>query len=309
MKRMILTGILAMASGVLCLTAQQAPPAKKDQPAQGQPAQGHANLIPGTKSVGESQAVLALNQAQGNPDATIKAAEELLTKYADTTFKEIALFMEATAYQQKGDIDKAQIFGERVLEVSPKNFQATLMLGEILATHTRENDLDKEEKLSRAEKYLNGTIENLKTAAKPNPQIPDAQWEEIKKQLVAEAHNDLGLVGLDRKKYDVAIAEFKIAIEGDPQPAYSVRLASAYQSAGKNQEAMDICDKLLADPQLHPQIKDVAQRVELSVASAYQSAGKNAEALAICDKLLADPQLSPQLKASAVSVKAAASKK
>ena len=90
-------------------------------------------MIPGTKSAGESQALMALIQAQGNPDATIKAADDLLTKYADTTFKETALLEEANAYQQKGDDDKAQIYGERVLEANPKSFQAELMLGEMLA--------------------------------------------------------------------------------------------------------------------------------------------------------------------------------
>jgi tetratricopeptide (TPR) repeat protein len=255
MKRTILTGILALATGLSCLMAQQPPPAKQGQG-------GGQGLIPGTKSVAESQAVLALNQAQGNPDATIKAADDLLTKFADTSFKEIALYMEAISYQQKNDIEKATIYAEKVLEVSPKNFQATLMLGEMLATHTGQNDLDKEEKLTKADKYLNGTIENLKTAAKPNPQLPDAQWEDARKQLIAEAHNDLGLVALDRKKYDVAITEFKTAVDGDAQPAYSVRLASAYQLSGKNQEAVEICDKLLADPQLHPQIKKVAMDVK-----------------------------------------------
>jgi len=136
------------------------------------------------------------------------------------------------------------------------------MLGEILATHVRENDLDKEEKLSKADKYLNGTIETLKTAPKPNAQLPDAQWEDAKKQFTAEAHNDLGLVAIDRKKYDVAISEFKTAIAGDPQPAYQVRLASAYQQSGKNTEALEICDKLLADPQLHPAIKNFATQVK-----------------------------------------------
>jgi len=261
MKRMILTGILALATGFSCLMAQQgqqAPPAKQGQPA-GQP------KGPAPKSPAEAQALNELftaANAQNNPDAIIKAAEDLTTKFADTDFKEVALMLESQAYKQKGDADKAQIYGERVLEVNPKNFQTTLMLGEILATHTRENDLDKEEKLSKAEKYLNGTIENLKTAGKPNPQIPDAQWEEAKKQLTAEAHNDLGLVALDRKKYDVAITEFKTAVEGDPQATFSVRLASAYQLAGKNAEAIEICDKLLADPQLDPRIKTVATQVK-----------------------------------------------
>ncbi len=268
MKQIILAGILVVATGLTCLMAQQS----KQQSKQGQGAQGQQQqqqqqpqLVPGTKSQGESQAVIALFQAQSqnNTDAVIKAADELLTKYADTMFKESALLAEAQAYQAKGDLDKAQIYNERALETNPKSFQASLALGEMLAQRTRENDLDKEEKLQRAEKYLNGTIEQLKTAAKPNPQLPDAQWEEAKKYLTARAHNGLGLVALDRKKYDVAIAEFKTAAEGDPQePTYEVRLASAYQSSGKNQEAVAICDKLLAQPNLHPQIKAVTEQIK-----------------------------------------------
>ena len=197
-----------------------------------------------------------------------KTAEDLLNKHADTDFKEIALISEATAYQQKGDAVKAQIYSERVLEVNPKNVQATLMLGEVIAQHTRENDLDKEEKLTKAEKYLNDTIANAKTMEKPSPQIPDAQWEEQKKYIIAEAQNDLGLAAMARKKMDVAVTDFKAAVDMDPQPAYQVRLASVLQSTGKNDEALAICDKLLADPQLHPQIKAVAMQVKTAATAA-----------------------------------------
>jgi tetratricopeptide (TPR) repeat protein len=257
MTRMILTGALALATGLM---AQQAAPPKQGQPAQ---QQGQAQAKgPAPKSQAEAQAIQAMFQNAQNPDGAIKAAEELLTKFADTDFKEIALYLEATAYQQKGDTDKAQIFGDQVLAINPKNFQVTLMMGEILAQKTRENDLDKEEKLTKATKYLDDTIDNLKTAQKPNPQVSDQQWEEGKKYITAEAHNGLGLVALARKKYDVAITEFKTAVDIDPQATYSVRLASAYQLAGKNDEALAICDKLLADPQLHPQIKAVATNIK-----------------------------------------------
>ncbi len=263
MKRTILTGILSLAAGLNGLMAQaqkkSAPPAA---PAAQPAAQANAGPKgPTAKSKEEQAAVMALNFAQTDPDGTIKAAEDLLTKFTDTEFKEIALLMEANAYQKKGDNVKAQIFAERVLEVNPKDFQASLMVGEILVQHTRENDLDKEEKLGKAEKLLNQTIENVKTAAKPNPQLTDQQWEESRKYVIAEAHNGLGLVAMTRKKYDGAIAEFQTAVEGDPQPAYQVRLASVYQQSGKNDEAIAICDKLLADPQLHPQIKQVTQTV------------------------------------------------
>jgi tetratricopeptide (TPR) repeat protein len=254
---MILTGALALAAGVSSLMAQAAPP-----------------KAPAPKSKEELAALQALINARSSPDATIKAAEDLMTKFADTDFKDMALFSEAGAYEQKHDSDKAQMYAERTLEANPKYFQATLMLSELLAQNTRENDLDKEEKLGKSEKYANETIQLVKDAAKPNPQIPDQQWEDAKKDLTAEAHNALGLAALVRKKYDVAIAEFKTATDGaaHPEPAYQVREASALQLAGKNDEAVAVCDKVMSDQQVHPQIRQVAQAIR---ATAIKAGAKN----------------------------------
>jgi len=267
MKRMILTGMLALATGLLPVTAQQPPAAQ--QKGGGQQG-GQPQLIPGTKSVGETQAVVALIQAaqSQNADAVIKAADELITKYADTTFKETALLQEGEAYKSKKDNDKAQIYFERALESNPKSYQAELMLGGQLAQNTRENDLDKEEKLTKATNFLNGSMANIQAATKPNPQLTDAQWEDQKKYILGEAHNDLGLIALIRKKYDVAATEFKTAAENDPQDAYLVREASALHSGGKEAEAVAICDKVLANPQVHPQIKQVATQIRDAAAKA-----------------------------------------
>src|SRR5262249_27068370 len=145
MKRLILTGILALATGLTALMAQtKKGDAPAQPPQQGQPAQAAKPTGPAPKSQGEAQALGALMQQQGNPDAFIKSADEFLTKYADTDFKEAILTSIANAYQQKGDVDKAQIYSERVLEINPKAYQAQLLLGELLAGRTRENDLDKE---------------------------------------------------------------------------------------------------------------------------------------------------------------------
>ena len=81
MKRMILTGALALVAGVSSLMAQAAPP-----------------KAPAPKSKDELAAVQALFTAtRTGPDATIKAAEDLLTKFADTDFKDVALLSEAEA--------------------------------------------------------------------------------------------------------------------------------------------------------------------------------------------------------------------
>jgi tetratricopeptide (TPR) repeat protein len=254
---MILTGALALAAGVSSLMAQAAPP-----------------KAPAPKSKEELAALQALVNARSNPDDTIKAAEELITKFADTDFKDMALFSEAGAYEQKRDFDKAQTYAERCLEANPKYFQASLMLAELLAQSTRENDLDKEEKLSKSEKYAHDAIQMVAAAPKPNPQLSDQQWEEAKKDLTADAHNALGLAALVRKKYDVATTEFKTAADGaaHPEPAYLVREASALQLSGKNDEAIAICDKLMADTSVFPQIRQVAQAVR---ATAIKAGGKN----------------------------------
>src|SRR6516164_2803958 len=51
------------------------------------------------KSRGEGTAVNAMLSAQ-DPDARIKASEDLLAKYADTSFKAYALYIEADAWQR-----------------------------------------------------------------------------------------------------------------------------------------------------------------------------------------------------------------
>jgi len=251
MKTILLTGVLAVAAVAPGLMAQMKP-----------------------KSNAEGDAVRALFAAKGqnDADATIKAAEDLLTKYADTDYKEVALLLEADAYQQKGDYADAEITDERILDAYPKNPQAGMQLGELIVQHVRENDLDKEDQLAKAERRLNTALANVDT--KPYVGMPDASWEENKKYTKAEIQNDLGLVDLTRKQYDAAIANFKLSIAGDPQPAYQVRLASAYFQSGKYDDALATCDKLLADPQLHPTIKKLAEDIKAKSTKAKAGAGK-----------------------------------
>jgi tetratricopeptide (TPR) repeat protein len=256
MKKSILTGVVAIAAGAAGLMAQATPPTAPAAPA--------GPKQPAPKSQAELTAIQTMFAAQqkNDLDAVIKAADELMTKFADTEFKELALYMEAEAYSQKGDNTKAQVYSEQALALNPKSYQASIMLAELVVKQTRENDLDREEKLGKVEKYSKDAIEYVKDVPKPRPDVPDEQWSEFKKGIIARAHNAIGMGQLVRKKYDAAAAEFKLAVDNDPQPTFMVRQASALQSLGKNEEASALCDKILADPTLHPQIKQVAQQIK-----------------------------------------------
>lgn len=213
---------------------------------------------PQLKSKGEQEAYMAIANAT-DPDSRIKAVDEFLAKYADTELKSIALTIAAESARQKNDFERMVIYAERVLEADKESYTAMLMLASGIAQRTREHDLDREEKLTRAEKYANDSLNLLKTAEKPNPQIPDDQWAAVKKDFEAQAHEALGIAAAVRKKYDVAIQEFQTAAGLSPDPSLYVRLASAYNGAGKPDEAIATLDKLNAVPDLHPAIKQIAQ--------------------------------------------------
>lgn len=228
-----------------------------------------AQKQPRPKSQKEVEALQAIFNSQ-DPDGRIAAVENLLTKFADTEFKSIALQLAAEAAQQKNDYEKMVIYAERTLEADPKNYTAMLMLANGTANHTREFDLDREEKLGRAEKYAKDAMALIPNAAKPNPSLSDADWEKYKKDFMSQGHEALGMSAAARKKYDVAVSEMKLAVDGagTPEPATMVRLARVLNQAGKPDEAIAMADKVLAMPGLHPMIQRAAQEEKNSAAKA-----------------------------------------
>jgi tetratricopeptide (TPR) repeat protein len=237
MKRTILCGVLAVAAAVPGLWAQPKP-----------------------KSQEELEALKVMFSAT-TADARIAAAENVLTKFADSEFKAVALYFEAISYQQKGDYEHTVVFGERTLEADPKHYQAMLMLATTIAQHTKEFDLDREEKLAQVQKYATTALELLKDAPKPNPGLTDDQWAAAKKDFVAEAHAALGMSAMARKKLDVAETELKLSIDGadKPDPGNMVRLGKVYKDEGKYDEAIAQFDKVMAMQDINPQFRQVAQ--------------------------------------------------
>jgi tetratricopeptide (TPR) repeat protein len=220
----------------------------------------------------EYDAFMAIQNAP-SPEMQMEAADKFVTGFADSTLKSVALLMAANAAERKNDATKAIVYGQSAIDADPKNYQAMILVAGELARGTHENDLDKEEKLARVDKMANEALELIKTAPKPNAQLTDDQWEGAKKDFTAQAHEDLGMAATVRKKYDVAIAEYKMAIEGSPTTTTMVRLAGVYDQAGKPNESLALLTKVLADPNLQPVVKQFAER-EKAVAEKLKATAK-----------------------------------
>jgi tetratricopeptide (TPR) repeat protein len=222
-----------------------------------------AALAPAQKKVPKKEydAYMAVVNATA-PDATIEAADKFVESFADSTLKSQVLLLAADAAERKNDIPKALTYAQTALDSDPKNYEAMLLISGELARTTREHDLDKEEKLTKADKLAHDAIDAVTGAAKPNASTPDDKWEAHKKNKMAEAHVDLGMIANDRKKYDVAITEFKMAVDTSStvDPTTLIRLAGAYDDAGKPDDALATLDRVLAMPNLPANIKPFAQR-------------------------------------------------
>jgi tetratricopeptide (TPR) repeat protein len=224
---------------------------------------------PKPKSQKEVEAINAVFNATA-PDARIAAVEDLVTKFADTEFKSTALYLATDAAAQKNDVAKLLIYGDRTLQADPQHFGAMLTMARALAQTTREFDLDKEEKLTRADKLANEALALIPKAVKPRAEIPDDQWEAVKKDFNAQAFEVKGMVALTRKNYSGAIEALKTAYDTQPQkdPTTMVRLAAAYADGGKPDEAIALCDQISAMPDVPPVVKQLAGQTKLKAATA-----------------------------------------
>jgi tetratricopeptide (TPR) repeat protein len=211
------------------------------------------------KSKKELEAIQAIFSAPDH-DGRIAAANNLITGFADTEYKATALYLAAESYNAKGDRENAVVYAERCLEADPQFYGAMLLVARTLAGTTKEFDLDKEEKLSRAEKMAKQVQEIIPNAPKPKADLPDDQWVKIKQDFEAQTYEVIGLIMSVRKKCEDAAGAFKKAseLQMQPDPAVFVRMGAEYSKCSKFDEAILAFDKALADPQAAPQVKKVA---------------------------------------------------
>ncbi len=213
------------------------------------------------KSNKERDALNAVIKAQ-SPDDKMAAVDALVQNFADTEFKTWALNYAASAAQAKKDSPKAIFYAEQALTSDPKDAEAMVLIAAEIASHTREFDLDKDDKLAKADKQAKDALAILPGLPKPGymvvlMQLNDQQWEGIKKDWTAQAHVALGMSAMIRKKADTAIEEYKAATEatGGQDPTTQIRLAGAYNEAGKFDDALATVAKINAIPNLNPAYK------------------------------------------------------
>jgi tetratricopeptide (TPR) repeat protein len=244
--------------------SQQQQRGAQSQP-QGQPGQqsGQAGQQGGQGSSApqitpaEGEAFKAI-QNELDADRKIQMINDFEKKYPNSAALPYVYLVAADTYRQKGDAQHVIEYGEKSLKLKGDNAVALIMVASLLPEpqSLRGSDADKEKKLAEAEDYATRAIKLVDQAQIPRqPNMTDDQFKKSKAQLASWAHSSLGMVHLQRasmgltgmdpgeltsaeKEYEAAVS-----ITDTPTPADYFRLAEAYRSHGKVDEAIQAFSK------------------------------------------------------------------
>ncbi len=228
------------------------------------PALLFAQAQPKAKSQKELDALkkVQADQQAGNWDAEIQDINAVLENFTDTEFKNQLLNLAMNAAQAKGDYGQTVAFGERAIQSDPNDVQARVLLAEVIAQHTRENDLDKDQSLKKVDDNANQALTILKNPSTPPPTgVPAEKWATARKQLSAEAHDAIGMADDGaRKNYADAITQYKAALDDYQDPIIMAHLTKAYVDAKQYDDAITTADKVLAMNDAPASVKQYAQQ-------------------------------------------------
>src|SRR5579863_1048702 len=210
MKRLaIMLGMLAVAAFAVAQTpSQQKQPAGAQSGAQqGSAQQGSATTAPQGKRPPQAKTQPefdAYNTAMANqkdPAAMEKAADDFATKFPDSELRALLYKAAMRGYQNANNGDKMLEEAQKLLKVDPDDPEALIASAEVTTEHTRDTDLDKDQRFAKATKDAQHALETIDTDVPMPANIPQAQIDAYKGLLRSSAYSILGTIQYDQEKY------------------------------------------------------------------------------------------------------------
>ncbi len=209
-----------------------------------------AAQMPQFKSQEEVDAFMAL-QSAATADARAEAGSSFIATFPNSDALSLAAYLVMLSHQQLNDFENMLLYGEMVLEHDPApsvKVGTLISLASAIPTRTREFDLDKEEKLAKAEDYAKQAMALIPTIAKMDPNMSDDEWLQTKMEFMSQCHEAVGSVAIKREDYEAAEASMRKALDmtPSPQPITMYQLATALSKLGRNDEATNLADRCTA---------------------------------------------------------------
>jgi tetratricopeptide (TPR) repeat protein len=205
------------------------------------------------------------------PQKVISNAENFASQYPQSMLLGTAYEYQMLAYEQANDFQGLLRAGEKALQLERDNVNTLLTLANAIPNYV-DGRPDSTDLLRRAEDFARRALRGIDQLRVPLA-LPLEQWESMKGDMVARAHEALGLVATKRNQLPTAVSEFELAARDNPKPRGSqfYHLGTAYVAIGnKDRAEMALRRAVELGP---PALRELAER-ELKQLTAQQSGAK-----------------------------------
>lgn len=150
------------------------------------------------------------------PQQRLELVETFLAQYPESPYRPNVYLAAAEAHRMLNHYDQAAEFGERALEINPRDPLPMLLIADSLSEGAQPTRPDYEEKMSKAEEYSRQALSllpELFASVPRRPEVPEEEYRLREQYVEAQAHATLGYIYLRRKDYTAAEEELKLATE------------------------------------------------------------------------------------------------
>jgi tetratricopeptide (TPR) repeat protein len=238
----------AMILGILACTTfalgQQAATPQNPPTTSAAPAPPPGKRPPQAKTKAEFDAYNAAVGAPGtpvDPVALAKAADDFAVKFPDSELRILLFKASMRTFQNANNAEQMSAEADKVLKIDPDDPEALVGAAEVIAEHTRDTDLDKEQRWAQAQKYASHAVETIDTDVAIPANTPQEKIDAYKGFLRSSAYSVLGTISFNEEKYPDAENYFRKSIDAlpsQPDPVVVLRLAIALDKQNKYPEAL-----------------------------------------------------------------------
>lgn len=240
MKRIAFTTLVVL--GLVAMAAAQA----ASTPSSGFQLSTSQRKAPrAAKTADEGNAYKAI-LANPDPAAGEAAAKDFEAKYPQSELSGNVYIALMDRYRQANNAEKTIDMARKVLQFDPDNPTALVMVSDLLAEHTRETDLNRDERLAEATKDAQHLLDSMDNWLATAPGVTDQQAQALKPILASMAHAALGAVEDVRKNPAGAEKHYRLAVDlsaANPDPVTLLRLALALDAQKKYAEALTVANR------------------------------------------------------------------
>ena len=246
MKRM---AIIVVVIGMSVGSWAQDKPATQNAPAGQQPAAGQAAAPQGKRppKVNSQEEYNAYKAAVAVTDAAglEKAADDFATKYPASELRPLVFKASMQRYQQTNNADKMTEMAKKVLAIDPDDPEALLGVAQVEAEQTKDDSLDKDQRLAQVKKDAEHALETIDTDVPTSGYTPE-QINGYKSFLRSQAYFVLGTAAYKAGNWPDAETNLRKSIDALPQQPDVIavyRLALALDFQNKIPDAIKVAQQ------------------------------------------------------------------